>query len=358
MDTPVGGVICNDSTYANAPVKTPQKQPEKNGRLADYSDRDKPWDKHRSDCDEVADIYAPHPEFQRYAERMSACANLLGYGWENDMETGESAMRLRNAHFCRVRTCPVCQWRRSLAWKARFYQALPEVVEAYPKARWIFLTLTVRNCAIEDLGETLKQMNQSWQRLIQRKALRPVLGWVRTTEVTKGKDGSAHPHFHALLMVPPSWFTRHYIKHARWVELWGDCLKADYAPNVDVRVVKPKHNLKTGTDAPATPVEQQVAALQGAVMETMKYAVKPDDFVGGDEDDEAWFLEYTRQIKRKRFTATGGVLKDALKHEDEMTDEDLIGDNGDGAADEDESRIAFSWRPSEANYRRAPRFDT
>ncbi|WP_170869787.1 protein rep, partial [Shigella sonnei] len=26
-------------------------------------------------------------------------------------------LRLREAHFCRVRHCPVCQWRRSLMWQ-------------------------------------------------------------------------------------------------------------------------------------------------------------------------------------------------------------------------------------------------
>ena len=37
-------------------------------------------------------------------------------------------------------------------WQARFYQSLPKIVETNPVARWVFLTLTVRNCAIEDFG--------------------------------------------------------------------------------------------------------------------------------------------------------------------------------------------------------------
>ncbi|MBE3060577.1 protein rep, partial [Klebsiella pneumoniae] len=73
----------------------------------------------------------------------------------------------------------------------------------YPDSRWMFLTLTVRNCVIEELGETLSRMNTAFQRLKDRKELRPVQGWIRTTEVTRGSDGSAHPHFHTLMMVPP-----------------------------------------------------------------------------------------------------------------------------------------------------------
>ncbi|MBZ4317371.1 protein rep, partial [Mycobacterium tuberculosis] len=86
-----------------------------------------------------------------------------------------------------------------------------------------FLTLTVRNCAIGELGETLNRMNMAFQRLKDRKEFRPVQGWIRTTEVTRGSDGSAHPHFHTLMMVPPSMFTRDYVKHDRWVELWREC---------------------------------------------------------------------------------------------------------------------------------------
>ncbi|MGZ7278142.1 protein rep, partial [Streptococcus pyogenes] len=71
-------------------------------------------------------------------------------------------MRLRSAEFCRVRHCPVCQWRRSLMWQARFYQALPRIVADYPDSRWMFLTLTVRNCDIADLAETLTAMNAAF----------------------------------------------------------------------------------------------------------------------------------------------------------------------------------------------------
>ncbi|MDI4756219.1 protein rep, partial [Salmonella enterica subsp. enterica serovar Kentucky] len=34
----------------------------------------------------------------------------------------------------------------------RFYQSLPKIVADYPDARWMFVTLTVRNCDIADLG--------------------------------------------------------------------------------------------------------------------------------------------------------------------------------------------------------------
>jgi plasmid rolling circle replication initiator protein Rep len=231
-------------------------------------------------------------------------------------------------------------------WQARFYQSLPALVEAHPKARWLFLTLTVRNCAIGELADTIKAMNAAWQRLKDRKEFKPVLGWVRTTEVTRGKDGTAHPHFHALLMVPPSWFKgSNYVKHARWVELWADCLRVDYLPNVDVRTVKPR-SPRSGQ----TPLDATAQALQGAVSETLKYSTKPADMVA----DEAWFLELTKQTHRKRFVATGGALKHVLKV-DQESDEDLALSDGEGS--DDGSRLAFNWRTADQRYRRAPRAD-
>ncbi|WP_419836534.1 protein rep, partial [Xenorhabdus bovienii] len=161
--------------------------------LTDYSPNDKPWDAHKGQSDDVGGIYLQAVEYEAYAARMRDCGGLLRFGWSTLTDTGETRLRLREAHFCRVRHCPVCQWRRSLMWQARFYQSLPRIVADYPDSRWMFLTLTVRNCAIENLGETLTLMNSAFKRMEKRKELNPVQGWIRSTEVTRGKDGSAHP---------------------------------------------------------------------------------------------------------------------------------------------------------------------
>ena len=228
-------------------------------------------------------------------------------------------------------------------WQARFYQALPKIVESHPSSRWLFLTLTVRNCAIDALGDTLTAMNAAFKRMEKRKELAPLQGWIRATEVTRGKDGSAHPHFHCLLMVPPSWFTRDYVKQERWVELWQECLRVSYAPNVDIRAVKTK------TGAMVANVAEQ---LQSAVAETLKYSVKPEDMT----NDPEWFLELTRQLHKRRFISTGGALKNVLQL-DRETNEDLViaDDVGDGS--DDGRRTAFAWDTGKRRYRRAPEKD-
>lgn len=307
----------------------------KQDSLESYSKRDATWDAHRGDCEDVADIYSGAEDFNRYAERMGECSGYLTFGWSNNLETGESSLKLRKASFCRVRHCPVCQWRRSLMWQARFYQALPDLAEKHPSARWIFLTLTVKNCDIKDLRTTVQGMNAAWQRLIKRKTFAPVLGWVRTTEVTLGADGSAHPHFHALLMVPQSMLGgSQYVKQSEWVELWQSCARLDYTPVVDVRAVRAKAGSAKG-------------ALESAIAETLKYSVKPSDMVR----HEAWFLEMTRQVHKLRFIATGGALKDVLRVDDEQEEDLLVQDEESEGLDE--ALLGFSWRPSQRKYRRS-----
>ena len=292
--------------------------------LSDLSTKDKPWDKHRGFADRVEDLYAGS-EFHRLSGRIHYCSELLQFGLSGEGDCPK--LKLRAARFCRVRHCPVCQWRRSLMWKAKAYKVLPKIVEAYPKYRWLFLTLTRKNVAIGELKETLVAMNRAFQRLSQLKAF-PAIGWLRSTEVTRGKDGSAHPHFHCLLIVPSSYFSgRGYLKQSDWVMMWRKALRLDYNPVLDVQAVK------------------QGSKPMELVPELLKYCTKESDLVA----DREWFLELTRQMHKMKCVTTGGVLKEYLK-ELEQEPEDLIGESDDPEG-EDESTLYFGWKRSDRKYR-------
>lgn len=204
--------------------------------LSDLSERDKPWDKHRANSDKVSSFYN-RSEFQNYSDRVYFCSEFLDFRLTPDEFEGGLKLKLNAARFCRVRHCPVCQWQRSLRWKAKAYQVLPKIVEAYPTHRWLFVTLTVRNCPITELRNTLTWTHESFKRLKRLKTF-PAIGWLKSTEVTRGKDGSAHPHFHCLLLVRPSYFGTNYLKQSEWVNMWRRCLQIDYNPILDVQAVK------------------------------------------------------------------------------------------------------------------------
>ena len=276
--------------------------------LSDISAADKPWDIHRAQSDEIAKLYEAIG-YSRYAERISECSQLLTYALQCNDE-GEIRLKLREARFCRVRHCLVCQWRRSLMWRARFFKALPEIHSKYPTARWIFVTLTVKNCLISELRKTLTWMNTAWGRLVKRKNF-PALGFIKSVEVTRGVDGTAHPHFHCLMLVPAGYFSKGYIPQAEWVSLWQSCLKADYAPVVDVRVVKSKKGTLKGAS------ESSGDAMTRAICETLKYSVKPADLLA----DPQWLDELTKQLQKTRAISIGGCLKEFFSEDDP---EDLI----------------------------------
>lgn len=303
--------------------------------LSEVLPKDKPWDKHRSEACSVRDLY-DLAEYQRLAERMNQCSRSLGFRWGHNLETGELKAKLESAFFCRVRYCPVCQWRRTLKWDGRFFNALPQIMQDYPSAKYVFLTLTVRNCELSNLRSTLTEMNQAWKRLTERKKW-PALGFARSLEVTRGKDGSAHPHFHALLMVPGGHLSgRDYMTKVQWAELWQSCLKASYTPSVHIRVVRPKEGS-----------QGVLAGLQAAIQETFKYQVKPDDLIGkGEPVDAEWLAQLTRQMEKTRSISLGGVFKQYLS-EDEP--EDLIGE-GDDDLDDVGDRVYFGWQEPTRRY--------
>jgi hypothetical protein len=215
-------------------------------------------------------------------------------------------------------------------WQARFLQALPAIEAAHPNARWLFLTLTVRNVPISELRHSLQEMNRAWNRLrLRAEFASNVQGWIRTTEVTRGRDDSAHPHFHCLLMVKPSYFGKGYVKHERWADIWRECARLDYQPIIDIRAVKPKPGM---SESP----------LRRAVAETLKYAVKPEDMQG------EWLLELTRQVHRLRFIASGGVLRDVLREAEESERDLLLAEDGEGG----EPTLFFDWRRELKRYAR------
>jgi hypothetical protein len=206
--------------------------------LSDVDPKEKVWDKHKANADVVADFYADtegEDSFQRYAERIKTCSQWLEFRLVPEASEGLLKLKLSDARFCRVRHCPVCTWRRSLMWKARAYRILPKVMEDYPKYRWIFITLTMRNCDIGELRTTLQHLNRSFKRLTELKAY-PATGWIKSVEVTKGQEaGSAHPHLHVLALVKPSYFSHGYLSHGKWGEIWQKCLQVGYKPVVDIR---------------------------------------------------------------------------------------------------------------------------
>lgn len=229
--------------------------------------------------------------YKRRAERIGSCAHAVSFRVcpECNIRT------VIRANLCRDRLCPLCAWRRGKALASRLRRAVSYNIDnnLTNPPRYILLTLTTKNCDWSRLQETIAQMMEGWKKLSRRVAFRrAVLGWARTFEVTRGKDGKAHPHFHVLLEVPREYFNRDgalYLEHDALVRLWARCLGVDYAPSVDVRAVRR-------------------GKINGAIAKVTKYLAKGSDVEGLDDEE---FDAYTSAVAGVRAWGCGGSFREA-----------------------------------------------
>lgn len=316
--------------------------------LAELSERDKPWDRHKADSQDVALMYFQGGE-QRRCERMLDCAHSLQFALL-PQEDAQVSIRLKQARFCRQRHCPVCQWRRKMMWRSRVLKALhPKfdkgktrnryILEDYPKARFLKLTLTVENPPMADLRATCQLMAQAWRKLSNRKTF-PAIGWVRALEITREKTKRAypHPHYHILMMVPASYFKggkgSKYLSKDKWIDMWQQSLKCSYKPSIDVGAIK---NKSTG----------ETQGLECGVIEVLKYDLKPDEL----KLDADWLTELTTQMAGLQSVAVGGIFRDYI-NEDEPENLVRTDDDDDGEDLSSYGEWWFGYREMTKHYHR------
>jgi hypothetical protein len=196
--------------------------------------------------------------------------------------------------YCKHRQCPICQWRRSQRACAEMHQ-LFEQNPCLAEGKWLFLTLTVRNCQTSNLRETLNKMTTAFQRMTRRQFwTENVLGAIRYTEVSVGESEphTAHPHFHCLLLVRPSMFAgNNYMSEERWADAWASALQEHYLPTVNAK--------RLG----GSPEETRDEVVTRAVYSNKARTGQPD---------ADWLITVTQELKGLRFVQASGVL-DAMK---------------------------------------------
>ena len=156
-------------------------------------------------------------------ERVSQCTCWLMF--KECPEDKGHPKRLKQANFCRVRLCPSCQKRRSFIEYRTMLKVTHAVHIDYPTIKYLFLTLTVPNKPLEDLGDELTHITKSWHRLNQRTEVKRVIkASHRAIEITYNhKTNTYHPHMHIILAVNSRYFkSSDYIKHERWQQMWAE----------------------------------------------------------------------------------------------------------------------------------------
>lgn len=262
------------------------------------------------------------------------CGDFLLFARKHD-----NKLKLARANFCKSRICNMCNWRRSLKLFGQVSQVIEAIREKGIKVRYLFLTLTVKNCKSDKLTETINNLNAGFRLLVRNdKKNKPtkiacnLLGYMKAIEVTYNtKDDTYHPHIHCILAVRPSYFkSGNYMKHEDVQLLWQKCLNIDYAPQVNIKAIK------AGNSTPK------------AIAELAKYPTKIATVLSVPTDKQKEVL-YTlaSAIKGRRLITFGGLFKD-IKAElnliDVEKDNNLV-NVGDGDKESQViNYVKFTWR--------------
>lgn len=279
----------------------------------------------------LADIFEDLGYKKSLVERVQTCGDVLRF-----IRREDGSLKLYQAYFCKNKLCPMCNWRRSMKYSYQTSRIVDEAIKQEPKARFLFLTLTVKNVGGKDLNKTLTSLTKSFDRLFKRaKVQRNLLGYLRSVEVTHNKDdNSYHPHIHVLMMVKSSYFKgkESYITQKEWGDMWSNSLKVDYTPMIDIRTVK-----ETGK------------GLRGAVLETAKYPTKP---IKLDVENKQVVDDLYNGLYRKRQLGYGGIFKEIKKRLalDDVENGDLVHTSDDKENISKGTEIVAIWNVTKQNY--------
>jgi len=279
--------------------------------------------------------------FERLGKHNKALrAKSCGCRLEFEIKPETDIKRLLFANFCNVRSCPMCQWRRSLKAFCQLSKIMDEAQKRDKNLVPLFLTLTVKNCAGDRLESEIDGMLKGWGNFYDHYAIRKIIkGWFRAVEVTYDKNklitrsmyaekkdyytslglkirdknpgyDTFHPHMHVIILVDKSYFKgKDYKQTAEWVRLWRTSAGLDYNPVCDIREVK------------------TTKAKHKAVAEVAKYTLKDSEYLTNDKNLTDKLVKiFDAALRKKRLFAYGGVLKLIAKELklERASDRDLI----------------------------------
>ena len=314
--------------------------------LMDISPRGKvrPWAKHKKNTKKLVELFEKAREIDETLlsdsrlRSLSQCADVVTFA-----QNADGMRKLKSANFCRVRVCPMCNWRRSLKLFSQV-SAVTDAILAEKKARFIFLTLTVRNVEGHELRAAIDNMNRAWSYITSKhrtfapaKMLKKnLLGYMKAEEITYNEhENTFHPHIHAILEVKSSYFAgRGYLTKKAWTELWRLALGVDYDPVLDVRTIK--------------------NSTAKAVAEVAKYPVKLDKVLEIEKKEVAALalIQLYRAIFKRRLVTFGGDFRDYKRRLalDDVENGDLVHTETENKTFNAVAQVLFKYQASVGAY--------
>lgn len=278
--------------------------------------RERPWSERKMENLQLVNLFEmarridPYIISESRLEQVRDCASWLKFAVLSDKKR-----KLVKANFCRLRLCPMCSWRKSL----KLFSQVSKITDAIlrdKKARFIFLTLTVKNVSGEELRAKIQEMNEAFKWIIQKSRTSAiskkfkdyVMGYMKAVEVTYNhKTDTFHPHFHIILELKPSYFDSGYLTQKQWRDMWKEVMHLGYDPQVDVRIIK------NATAKAVAEVSKYPVKLKGLLELAPEQAVEP-------------LIKLKRALQDLRMITFGGDFREYKKllQLDDVENGDLV----------------------------------
>lgn len=232
-------------------------------------------------------------------QRVNNCAGFLEFCLYEDGQR-----KLQKANFCKNRLCSMCNWRRSKKIFSQVSQIIAKIDEDEGDIDYIFLTLTVKNCELSDLSDTISEILTGYKRFSNdRRIKKAYRGIFRALEITYNNNkykkayNTWHPHLHCIIAVDKNYFDKsnvNYLSYKNLQEIWQRCVRADYLPQVDIRKIK--------------------NAREKAVAEVAKYTVKSNTYLMFDKEKQDNLVRILDDaLFNRRLVSYSGIFKKYYK---------------------------------------------
>lgn len=165
---------------------------------------------------------------EAYARRLENCCDLLKF-----KRCPNGYLNLSRVRFCRVRGCPICEWRRSNQIATRVYQAAKTITKTNPAHRYVLISLPMLPCSAQNLPDALSQLDLGYRRLSKLKAW-IADGCLRFLNISFWND-LVLIKLDCLCLMPSSYFGKKYLSQADWSDLWQQCLRLPAMQEVETK---------------------------------------------------------------------------------------------------------------------------
>jgi len=163
----------------------------------------------------------------KLAQRVEECADIVKF-----KECANGFLAFKSARFCRVRGCPMCEWRRSRR-VAKMVANAVKNFEGKPSNNWQQITLSIHPVPVCELSHAIDELCDGFSRLSRLKIWK-IKGGFRFIHL-QWMENMVQPSIQFLGLCPAGMTGKNYISRDKWTRLWAQSIRLESVPGVDTQ---------------------------------------------------------------------------------------------------------------------------